>query len=248
MKRTRWVIYKPDEKEIDYLVKEEKEFKSHPTNNNPSGIIATTAEDDEGFTLRYISREFFFNEQQEQQEQLAQRESSDGRVRHYVKPSVFERLSNQQIESKIDRFFKDQSHVDAFASSNSSSSKKADNKNNNKNNNNVWTSFKQQPIRLTRRSKGVVVKLYPTVEEMAAARKLEDANKSDQQSASDTLSFKRINASFSSSLRNHRRKVADQIGNKRKRNDSDDSDSEDDARFASCVVSFDDLTKGANSK
>ncbi len=301
-KRTKWIIYKPDENETAYCVKEEHESplqqRHGHDNNTHSSQRSVLTEDEQGFLFKYISRELFVTEQQQQQEnenendfdgsgENAQKRkngtksNTNGNNNNgnngintmkscYVRPSVFNRLSNEQIESKIERFFRDQTHVDLVPldnrgvggesttkSSSSSSSLSKKRKSELAATETVWTSFKQQPIRLTRKSKHVVDKLYPTSEEIAAAKRVEDEAKEAAAEAHSAMSFKRINSSFSSSLRNHRRKLAEQISengnsggknssNKRKRSDdSDDSSSdEEDSRFASCVVSFDDLTKG----
>lgn len=221
MKRTKWIIYQPDDEQTRFCVRKEQETECvHP-------IGLTVIDNDEKNNvfspMKVVSR----NHIAEMDTKLVMEQ--DAKYFNYIKPRALQNMNDKQLLLRIDSLYVKQQEV-AFSESYQEHNK-----------NNIWLSFKQQPIQLMKKSKAAITGLYPAESELA---------KEKEESAKEKkFGFKRINASFSLSLRNHRKKIANNTSNKRKKNSSssDDSssssDSEKDDRFASCVVNFEDLIK-----
>jgi hypothetical protein len=138
----------------------------------------------------------------------------------YQKPYVFQKMNDKELTRKLDKLYGNQEMISVNET----------NESNTESNNNIWSSFKHKPIRLLKVSKS----------DVSLEKKPEEVPEQKQKQVDG---FKRINASFGSSLRNHRRQ---RLYGKRKRDNDDDegSDKEDDnSKYASVAVSYDDIVK-----
>jgi hypothetical protein len=227
MKRTKWIIYQPDDEQTRFCVKTEQEIE------NIHLIGATVIDDDDGKNnvfspMKIVSR----NHIAEIDTKLSMEQ--DSKYFNYIKPRAFQNMNDKQLLLRIESLYLKQQEF-VFSENYQDYNK-----------NNIWLSFKQQPIKLLKKSKAAIKELYPSESELS---------KEKEESAKEKkLGFKRINASFSLSLRNHRKKLVNNTLSKRKKNSpssdnsSSSSDSEKEDRFASCVVNFEDLIKTGNNK